>query len=84
MSFVCNSILLIHLGLIFQTPGKLWAAELQRRLLLPVEELHVGAVTDQQPRHLPPLLLTRGVQRGVAIPCHHTCLSVTFIMDARD
>ena len=56
------------LNLTFKTPGKLRAAELHGRLLLPVEELHVGAVADQQPRHLPPLLLARGVQRGVTIP----------------
>ena len=56
------------LSLTFKTPGKLRAAELHGRLLLPVEELHVGAVADQQPRHLPPLLLASGVQRGVTIP----------------
>ena len=56
------------LSLTFKTPGKLRAAELHRRLLLPVEALHVGTVTDEQPRHLPPLLLTRGVQSGVTIP----------------
>ena len=56
------------LSLTFKTPGKLRAAELHGRLLLPVEELHVGAVADEQPRHLPPLLLTGGVQRSVTIP----------------
>ena len=60
----------MNLSLTLETPGKLRATEVHRRLLLPVEELHVGAVTDQQTRPLPPLLLTRGVQRGVAIPSH--------------
>ena len=60
----------MNLSLTLETPGKLRATEVHRRLLLPVEELHVGAVTDQQTRHLPPLLLTRGVKRGVAIPSH--------------
>ena len=51
-----------------EAPGELRAAELQGRLLLPVEQLPARPVADQQLAHLQPLLLGRRVQRRVAVP----------------
>ena len=51
-----------------EAPGELRAAELQGRLLLPVEQLPARPVADQQLTHLQPLLLGRRVQRRVAVP----------------
>ena len=51
-----------------QAPGELRTAHLQRRLLLPVEQLPAGPVTDQQLGNLRPLLLGGGVKGGVPEP----------------